>query len=210
LRHEQVREAAVVAHDDVIGAKRLVAYVVACEQDRAPSAEELRTHLKATLPDHMLPSAFVQLQSMPLTPNGKLDRRALPLPERDAVVNRPYEPPQGETEEVLADIWQSLLLVERVGRQDNFFELGGHSLLVMQVIARLEAKCAVDVPIRCMFDFPTLSELAIHVEQLRSSQLLERVIAGGAAVENLLQTLAAMPESRARELLHATAVERGS
>ena len=97
----------------------------------------LRAHLKAVLPEYMVPSAFVMLESLPLTPNGKLDRRALPAPELGAYVSRQYEAPQGEVEEILAGIWQELLRVERVGRQDNFFELGGHSLLIVQMMERL-------------------------------------------------------------------------
>ena len=101
------------------------------------ASEELRAHLKAALPEYMVPSAFVVLEALPLTPNGKLDRRALPAPELSAYASRQYEAPQGEVEEILAGIWQELLRVERVGRQDNFFELGGHSLLIVQMMERL-------------------------------------------------------------------------
>ncbi|MBM0108954.1 non-ribosomal peptide synthetase, partial [Steroidobacter sp. S1-65] len=122
-----VKDAVVIAREDAPGEKRLVGYVTS-RGAQPPSVEELRAHLKAVLPEYMVPSAFVVLSSLPLTPNGKLDRRALPAPELDAYVSREYEAPQGEVEEVLAGIWQELLHVERVGRQDNFFELGGHSL----------------------------------------------------------------------------------
>src|SRR6185312_1068664 len=101
------------------------------------SVEALREHLKGLLPEYMVPSAFVTLESFPLTPNGKLDRRALPAPELSGYVSRQYEAPLGEVEEILAGIWQSLLKVERVGRNDNFFELGGHSLLIVQMLERL-------------------------------------------------------------------------
>ena len=132
-----VREAVVVAREDAPGQKRLVAYVVA-EREPAPTAGELRTELKAKLPDYMVPSAFVLLEKLPLTPNGKLDRRALPAPEQ----SRPeleggYVAPRTPLEEVIAGIWADVLHLEQVGVEENFFELGGHSLLATQVIARV-------------------------------------------------------------------------
>ncbi|MGH8297377.1 MAG: non-ribosomal peptide synthetase, partial [Steroidobacteraceae bacterium] len=128
LRHERVKEAAVVAREDVPGEKRLVAYVTG-RGESSPGIEDLRGRLQAVLPEYMVPSVFVVLEKLPLTPSGKLDRRSLPAPELSAYVSHGYEPPRGEVEEVLAGIWQELLHLERVGRNDNFFELGGHSLL---------------------------------------------------------------------------------
>src|SRR4029079_7375044 len=101
------------------------------------AAEELRSHLKSVLPDYMAPSVVVFLERLPLSPNGKLDRRALPAPDRGAFASAQYEPPVGEVEEALAAMWKVLLRVERVGREDSFFELGGHSLLAMQLIVRI-------------------------------------------------------------------------
>ena len=158
-RHAQVKEASVFAREDIPGAKQLVAYVVARDPATAPSVEDLRTHLKASLPDYMLPGALVLLESLPLTTNGKVDRRALPAPQLDAYMTRQYEPPSGEVEEILASIWQSLLRVERVGRHDNFFELGGHSLLVMQLMERLR-RFGLSIEARRVFDSPTLADLA--------------------------------------------------
>ncbi|MER8951102.1 phosphopantetheine-binding protein, partial [Mesorhizobium sp. M0809] len=131
--HAWVREAAVVAHGDGADDKRLIAYVVAAEagsdhEDGSTLAATLRTYLSARLPDYMVPSAFVQLAALPLTANGKLDRKGLPAPDDDAYARAAYEAPQGEIETTLAQIWAELLRVERVGRHDNFFELGGHSL----------------------------------------------------------------------------------
>ena len=157
--HEQVKEAVVLAREDVPGEKRLVAYVVAREAAQAPSVEGLRAHVKETLPEHMVPNAFVVLERMPLTANGKLDRRALPAPELGAYISREYEAPRGEVEEILAGIWQSLLRVERVGRQDNFFELGGHSLLIVQVMERLR-RVGLSTELRRVFDSSTLAQLA--------------------------------------------------
>ncbi|MFC4311931.1 phosphopantetheine-binding protein, partial [Steroidobacter flavus] len=136
--------------------KRLVAYYTV---DEAVDLETLRTHLKSSLPEYMVPSAFVALERWPLTPNGKLDRRALPAPDVGAYTTRQYEAPQGEVEEILVGIWQSLLQVERVGRQDNFFELGGHSLLIMQMMERLR-RVGLFAEVRSVFESPTLAELA--------------------------------------------------
>ncbi|MGH8240865.1 MAG: non-ribosomal peptide synthetase, partial [Steroidobacteraceae bacterium] len=150
VKHERVREAAVVAREDTPGDKCLVAYVTPREQD-GPSAAELRAHLGAALPEHMIPSAFVVLEVLPLTPSGKLDHRALPLPELDAYVSRSYEAPRGEVEVTLAGIWQDLLHLERVGRHDHFFDLGGHSLLAMQVIVRIRSLLLTTIPISALF-----------------------------------------------------------
>src|SRR5262249_23012087 len=134
-----VREAVVMAREDTPGEKRLVAYYRA-DDDGVCGAEQLRTHVAATLPEYMVPEAYVRLESFPLTPNGKLDRRALPAPESDAYATAGYEPPQGETETKLAAIWTEVLGLERVGRQDNFFSLGGHSLLAVRMVTRLRQR----------------------------------------------------------------------
>ncbi|MBP2471127.1 amino acid adenylation domain-containing protein [Sinorhizobium meliloti] len=166
LEHELVGDAAVVAHADAAGDKRLVAYVVAkttdgsAEADGAGLAASLRAHLGGLLPDYMVPSAFVRLDALPLTVNGKLDRKALPVPDDDAYARRAYEAPQGEIETLLAGIWAELLGVERVGRHDNFFELGGHSLLAVRVLVRLTEALAVELPLAILFAKPTLAELA--------------------------------------------------
>ncbi|HEU0076111.1 MAG TPA: amino acid adenylation domain-containing protein, partial [Longimicrobiaceae bacterium] len=132
--HAQLREAAVVVREDAPGDRRLVAYYVGAE---GVDVEALRSHLSTRLPEYMVPAAYVRLERLPLTPSGKLDRRALPAPEGDAYARRGYEAPAGETEAALAEIWSELLKVERVGRWDHFFDLGGHSLLAVQVISRV-------------------------------------------------------------------------
>src|SRR5262249_24091214 len=153
--HAEVREAVVVARDEGEGGKRLVAYYTGGEV----GAEALRTHLSAGLPEDMIPAAYVHLESMPLTANGKLDRRALPAVGEDAYARRGYEPPEGEIEAKLARIWDELLKVERVGRQDDFFELGGHSLLAVQVISRLRQTLGVEVALADIFAHPVLADL---------------------------------------------------
>ncbi|HVG45264.1 MAG TPA: non-ribosomal peptide synthetase, partial [Longimicrobium sp.] len=158
--HPEVREAVVLTREDAPGEKRLVAYVVGGE---AASAEALRAHLGAALPEYMVPAAYVRLDALPLTPTGKLDRKALPAPEGDAFVTHGYEAPEGETEEALAEIWAEVLRVERVGRHDHFFELGGHSLLAVRVISRVRQVLGVEVGIADLFEKPVLSTFAQHV-----------------------------------------------
>ncbi|HEX8149208.1 MAG TPA: amino acid adenylation domain-containing protein [Pyrinomonadaceae bacterium] len=159
--HEGVRECVVVAREDgAAGEKRLVAYVVAARRP-SPAVAELRGFLAGRLPEHMIPAAFVALDSLPLTPNGKTDLRALPSPEEArSEPERPFVAPRGPVEEVVADIWKGLLGVERVGVLDNFFELGGHSLLAMRVVSRLRETFRVEVPLRALFEATTVEKLA--------------------------------------------------
>ena len=156
--HEAVKEAVVVAREDRPGDKRLVAYYTSSPEHEV-SSSELRAFLGEHLPDYMVPAVYVPLNEMPLSPNGKLDRKALPVPEAGAV-SRVYEPPQGEIEKTLAAIWQELLNVEQVGRHDNFFELGGHSLFATQLVAKIRSQLDVDVPLRTLFDQTTVAQLA--------------------------------------------------
>jgi amino acid adenylation domain-containing protein len=155
-----IREAAVLAREDVPGDTRLVAYVTS---DAECPAEDLRSQMLACLPDYMVPTAFVRLKAMPLTPNGKLDKRALPAPGKDAYATRDYEAPQGEIETVVASIWTSLLNVERIGRRDSFFALGGHSLLVVQLVSRLRKALHVDIRMNALFAAPVLADFACIV-----------------------------------------------
>ncbi|WP_421556644.1 amino acid adenylation domain-containing protein [Pseudomonas kitaguniensis] len=156
LEHPQVSEAAVVARED-----RLVAYYTGQPSD----IEQLRLHLLQHLPDFMVPALFVHLDALPLSPNGKLDRKALPAPGMDALQVREYEVPQGATEILLAELWAELLKVERVGRHDNFFELGGHSLLAMSLIGRLRQE-GMEADVRALFEAPTLAGYAAITERM--------------------------------------------
>ncbi len=165
--HPQVRESAVVAREGATGDRRLVAYVVA-EQGAAVEAAELRTHLARRLPEYMVPGVFVALENLPLTPNGKLDRRALPAPDFASAEGR-YVAPRTPTEEVLAETWAETLRLERVGVTDSFFELGGHSLLATRVISRVRQAFGVEVPLRALFEGPTVAELAARVEEIRGA-----------------------------------------
>jgi amino acid adenylation domain-containing protein len=163
LEHPAVREAVVLARGAGADDRRLYAWVV-------PSAEvtsaDLRAHLLERLPDYMVPAAFVPLDRLPLTRNGKVDRRALPEPEADAAAGADYVAPRTPTEEVLAGVWAGLLGRERVGATDGFFELGGHSLLATRVVSRLREDFGVEVPVRAVFEHPTLGALAAEIDRL--------------------------------------------
>ncbi len=161
IEHEGIQEAAVLAREDTPGDKRLVAYYTAGEQITV-GPQELRAHVAAKLPEHMVPAAYMRLERLPLTPNGKLDRKALPAPEGDAYVVRQYESPQGPIEELLASIWAELLKMERVGRHDNFFELGGHSLMAVTLSERMRRN-GFEVDVRAVFATTTLAELATTI-----------------------------------------------
>ncbi|WP_139292555.1 AMP-binding enzyme, partial [Xenorhabdus thuongxuanensis] len=150
-----VREAVVIAREDEPGQKRLVAYLRPLAGAKLVPAE-LRQQLARHLADYMLPGAFVMLETFPLTPNGKLNRQALPAPDVSAVVTRSYEAPVGDIETALVQIWQDLLGLERVGRHDHFFELGGHSLLAVQLVARTRQVLARELPLQTLFAQPIL------------------------------------------------------
>jgi amino acid adenylation domain-containing protein len=164
-RHPNIESQVVIAHSDDLGEKKLVAYFAA-RHAPAPSVSELRQHLQAKLPDYMLPSLFIRLEHMPLNPNGKIDRKALPAPESAAPARETdYVAPRTALETNLARIWSDVLGVPNIGIRDNFFELGGHSLLATRVLTRLRETAQVDLPPRALFDAPTVAELAQAVEQ---------------------------------------------
>jgi amino acid adenylation domain-containing protein len=158
--HPQVRETVVIAREDEPGNKRLVAYVVTTE-NQAPSTSEFRQHLLQTLPDYMIPAVFVQLAALPLTPNCKIDRRALPAPQQtrleaaDSVVA-----PRDELESQLTEIWEEFLKIKPIGITDNFFDLGGDSLLAMNLFAKIEIVCQIQLPLSAIFQAPNIADLA--------------------------------------------------
>ncbi len=156
-----VQDAMLLVREDEPGDKRLVAYVIGTAGVEL-DATHLREQLRLSLAEYMLPSAFVSLEAFPLTANGKLDRKALPAPDRSAVASRGYEAPEGDTEMAIARIWQDLLQLEQVGRHDHFFELGGHSLLAVKLIERMRQIDLV-ADVRVLFSQPTLSALAAAV-----------------------------------------------
>nr|WP_304622151.1 non-ribosomal peptide synthetase [Pantoea sp. Tr-811] len=155
-----ITEAVVLAREDQPGQPRLVAYFTPQAAVEAATPESLRAQLQAHLPEYMVPVAFVQLQALPLTANGKLDRRALPKPERSALFEQGFEAPQGELENALAQIWAELLQVERVGRRDHFFTLGGHSLLAMRMVSQVRVRLGVELALAELFANAELAAVA--------------------------------------------------
>ncbi|MCP3962380.1 MAG: amino acid adenylation domain-containing protein [bacterium] len=186
--HPAVRDAAVVAREDVPGEPRLVAYVVAAAEEPSPDRGDLRSHLLRTLPDYMVPAAFVTLESLPLSPSGKVDRRALPAPEAPA--RRTYAAPRNQIEELVASLWSDLLGAERVGIDDNFFELGGHSLVVGRFTSRLRKALGVTLPMLSVFEHPTVAEVAERVsDRLRAAE-------GGEVADGELPPIERVPRDR--------------
>jgi amino acid adenylation domain-containing protein len=168
--HAGVREAAVVAREAGPGDRRLVAYLVE-DPARPVDDESLRRHLAERLPAYMVPAAFVRLPELPLTPAGKVDRRALPEPERYGA-ERGQTPPRGPVESLLADLFAEVLGAASVGVHDDFFRLGGHSLLATRVIARLRDRLGVELPLRALFEAPTVAGLAARVSAARAGGAL--------------------------------------
>ena len=217
-QHPDVREAVVLAREDVPGEKRLVAYVVAQESevgsresedgdreaDLTPYSSlipELRTFLAERLPDYMIPAAFVFLDALPLTASGKVNRRALPAPDAAATLTSVYVPPRTPVEEELAAIWAQVLdfqpTEERpsIGIHDNFFDLGGHSLLATQIIARVRAKYHVELPLRRLFETPTVAGLAELITESLVQEESEEELA------QLLEELEGLSDDAVRDLL---------
>lgn len=169
-QHPKVREAVVLVREEG-GEKRLVAYVVVEEQIR-PTVGELRSFLEHKLPEHMMPADFVLVNAFPLTPNGKIDRGALPIPgQRRPELDRPFVACRTPTEELVAEIWGEVLGFERISADDNFFQLGGHSLLATQVVSRIREAFHVEMPLRCLFETPTVAGLAENIEAGRGAGL---------------------------------------
>ena len=163
LQHCDVREAVALALEDSSGNRQLIAYVVG-NSGASPEPGALREHLKARLPDYMLPNAFVFVDRMPLSANGKLERKALPAPDFCGQLQQHYVEPRTETEHILADIWAEVLGLERVGIRDNFFELGGHSLLATQLVSRLCRQFNIELPLKAVFEQGTVEKTAQKIE----------------------------------------------
>jgi amino acid adenylation domain-containing protein len=165
LKHSAVKEAVVLVREDQPGDKRLVAYLVE-EQPGTLPLDGLKAQLKQALPDYMVPSVFVVLEQMPLSANGKLDRRRLPVPDSGEQLGRQYIAPRTETEQILAEIWQEVLGIGQVGIEDDFFELGGHSLLATQLASRISKRFAIKLPLRNVFEASNIGALAKKVDVL--------------------------------------------
>jgi acyl carrier protein len=175
------------------------------EPGRTPTLEQLRSHLLEQLPDYMVPAVFVALPSLPLTPNGKVDYQALPAADQAAApAARSYVPPRNPVEETLADIWAEVLKLERVSVEDNFFELGGHSLLATQVISRVCSNLQVQVPLRVLFETPTVAGLAQAVMHSQASKTDDAELA------KMLAELEGLSEEEVQQLLALEMEEKAS
>jgi acyl carrier protein len=204
--HPSVRETALNVHSVAPGDERLVAYVVPRDPERAPSGSDLRTHLKAHLPTYMLPAAFVMLEQLPLTPAGKVDRRALPAPEpAQADSGVPYEAPTTELQEQLVELFTEFLGAQRVGIHDDFFELGGHSLLATQLVSQLRERFQLELPLRSFFEAPTVAELA---EQIADARGVDG--AGLDKIDHALAALEALSADEVKTLLEQRRTSVGS
>merc|ERR1712054_32097 len=169
-QYTAVKEAVVIAREDIAGDKRLVAYIVP-QEELAVNPSELREFLGEKLPNYMIPSAFVMLEKLPLTPNGKIDRKALPVPEKTPISSNEIVFPSTPIEELLAGIWSKILGIETVGVHNNFFELGGHSLIATRVVSQIRQVFNVELPLRSLFEKPTIAELAKEIEKVINSDV---------------------------------------
>ncbi|NEO47068.1 MAG: amino acid adenylation domain-containing protein, partial [Moorea sp. SIO4A3] len=167
-QHTIVKETVVVATEDNLGNKRLVAYIVLETETLASSNQEiseteqikkLKQYLKEQFPEYMIPSGFVVLSQLPLTPSGKVDRKALPVPDNLNSMSTEYVAPETETQKVLAEIWAEVLGIEKVGIHDNFFDLGGHSLMATQVLSRMRQTFGMEFPLQSLFEYPNVATL---------------------------------------------------
>jgi amino acid adenylation domain-containing protein len=184
--HPSVRQAVVLAREDRPGDVRLAAYVVGRE-GQAFAEDVLREHLRRILPEYMLPQHFVRMETLPLTPNGKIDRKALPAPEARATAEDGYVAPRSEAERLLARLWEESLGVGRIGIHDDFFGLGGHSLLAAQVMARLAREQGIALPMRRMFEAPTIARFAPLLAGQRQAARIPRLPGDGPAPASFMQ-----------------------
>ena len=166
VAHPGVREAVAAVRSDWEGDSRLVAYVVMEAGQDGPAG--LPSHLEAWLPSFMIPQHIVELEQLPKTPNGKIDRLALPTPDNNSGrEDRAYQPPTTTTEASVSEIWASVLGIDRVGAHDNFFDIGGHSLLAVRMMSRVGERWQVDLPFGVAFESPTVAALARHIDMVR-------------------------------------------
>jgi acyl carrier protein len=201
-RHPAVRQAIVILREDSPGDQRLVAYIV-CHEGHSVKGKELKSFLGEKLPNYMIPSGFVFLDALPLTPSGKVDRESLPLAVQSSLDSgTDYVAPRDPVEHVVARIWGEVLKIERVSIVDNFFELGGHSLLATQVMSRVRETFRAELPLRKLFERPTVAGLAASVEEAISGD------AAPADISSLLDDVESLSEEEAERLL-ATKLSEG-
>nr|QEO74476.1 condensation domain-containing protein [uncultured bacterium] len=195
-QHPAVKQCVAVAREDAPGNRYIAAYVVADEQADADGAA-LRDFLRRHLPEHAVPAAFVTLDRLPLTANGKIDRERLPAPDESQSRRAAFVAPRSPVEESLAEVWKDVLGVERVGVHDNFFELRGNSLLVVRLISRLRQMFEVDLPLNLLFEAPTVAQLAVRIAEAQ----LGGVEADADEAARLLEELERLPDEAVRAML---------
>lgn len=166
LNHEKIKETVVLVKEDESNNKYLCAYIVA---ETELTTQEIREHLRQQLPDYMIPSNFVQLEKMPLTSNGKIDRKSLPQPDGKVNTGIEYVPPTTEVEKKLVEIWTDVLSIQRIGIEDNFFELGGHSLKASLLVSKIHKELNTEIPLREVFKKPTIKELADYINTAKKN-----------------------------------------
>lgn len=172
-QHPAINQAVVIVREDVPGDQRITAYLTVAGE--SPATSELRAHLQGTLPAYMIPAAFVVLPAFPLTPNGKVDRKALPSPEGSQATESAYVAPRTPEETQLAEIWADLLGMPKVGVEDNFFELGGHSLLATQMMSRIRDTFQTEVPLRALFEAPTIAGLVVVIANAKEQPAAKKL-----------------------------------
>ena len=194
-QHPLVRAVAVIAREDVLDGKRLVAYIVLNDCDRPPNrsstlSQILHTFLKQKLPEYCIPSAFVKLERLPLTPNGKIDRHALPVPDIFAYHRTAdHVPASTMVEKTLVNIWTEVLKIEPIGIQDNFFHLGGHSLLATQVLSRIRETLSCELTLKQLFEYPTIAQLSLQINAAPNQDKTLPLIPGFANLQKELPPL---------------------
>jgi acyl carrier protein len=197
-QHPAIEEAVVDARAEEIGDKRLVAYFVLSPdfKDKAPSSSELRNYLKENLPDYMVPGIFIPIEQIPRTPIGKIDRKSLPAPDQDRPdLEHEFVAPRNPVEEMIAELWAKTIGIEKVGIYDNFFDLGGHSLMATQIISRLRNTYNVEIPLRKLFEAPTVANLALVIAEAQAAQVGEEELG------QMLDELEGLSEEEVEKLL---------
>jgi acyl carrier protein len=196
--HPKIKDAYVLALDTASDRNQIVAYAVPNPQSTI-GATELRSYVRIKLPDYMVPAKFIFLDALPVSPNGKIDRKALPVPGRSRPeLDTPLVPGRTLLEKDLAQIWSDVLALDQVGIHDNFFDLGGHSLAATRVVTRVFRHFQVDVPLQRLFDSPTVAEMAVVIMEHQGKRLCNKEI------ENILAEIDSLSEEEAERLAKKT------
>ncbi len=178
-----------VSQPDQLATEREIVNLIEAAIEDTTIPDAIVAYAKSKLPDYMIPSLWVEMEVLPITRNGKIDKKALPNPDASELLANVFVAPRNKTEEELSSIWSRLLGVEKVGVHDNFFELGGHSLLAMQLVSRLNAKFEIELPLKLLFESGDLQKLAKHIDELVQLRILENLTNEVDALEAELENL---------------------